>query len=158
MEPFLGDGFILSSAFYPKYKPRRRHVSQAFFKEKLEALGGHLRGFLKSSITEWNNQIENGEKGYTTFDLSHDFEEILMRNTTKNAFGFDNSDTLIDWDYVEEGKVRTGKNKAGKAIFTNLNHLVSQMGIRMINPFETQLTVQTRATNRNCKSTRDFFE
>ena len=50
-EPLLGDGFILIPAAEPLYKPRRRHVSQAFYREKLEALGQHLKGFLNDSIT-----------------------------------------------------------------------------------------------------------
>ena len=72
--PYLGDGFILSSAFYPKYKPRRKHVSRAFHKEKLEVLSGHLKGFLKSSITEWYNEIDASKEGMTTIDVSNDFE------------------------------------------------------------------------------------
>lgn len=97
-EPLLGDGFILVPAENKLYKPRRKHVSQAFFREKLEALGGHLRGFLVSSITKWFEEMEkNG--GSTQMELSTDFEEILLRNTTMNVFGKDISDTKIGYEF-----------------------------------------------------------
>jgi hypothetical protein len=54
----MGDGFIFSSAYAPDYKPRRKHVSQAFYREKLEALGEHLKHFLYDTISKWLANIE----------------------------------------------------------------------------------------------------
>jgi hypothetical protein len=147
MEPFLGDGFILASNFYPKYKPRRKHVSQAFYREKLEALGTHLKSFLTISINSWNDKIDKSLNGSTTIEISGDFEEILMKNTTKNVFSKDISDTLIDWDSYESGKLTKTQMKVGKAIFAIFNKLLLQTGTRTLNPFQTQFTPLERSMN-----------
>ena len=115
-EPLLGDGFILIPAAEPLYKPRRRHVSQAFYREKLEALGQHLKGFLNDSITKWMSEMDN-EDGSTQIDLANDFEEILMRNTTKNVFGKDISDTKIKFEFQEPDGIRYGKLPMARSVF-----------------------------------------
>ena len=124
-EPFLGDGFILIPASEPNYKPRRRHVSQAFFREKLEALGEHLKSFMNSSVNQWYSEIEKSSDGTTKIDLAHDFEEILMRNTTKNVFGVDISDTKLSFEFLEKGGIREDKITVGKAIFQNFSSLIN---------------------------------
>ena len=83
-----------------------------------------MRGFLKSSITEWYKQIDNSDQKSTTIDLSNDFETIFIRNSFRNTFGEDISDTLIDWDFCENCIIRKGQMKLGKAVFTNMNNLI----------------------------------
>ena len=96
--------------------------------------------------------------GSTTIEISGDFEEILMKNTTKNVFSKDISDTLIDWDSYENGKLTKTQMKVGKAIFAIFNKLLLQTGTRTLNPFMTQFTPLERSMNQNCKYLHGFFQ
>ena len=59
----------------------------------------------------------NNEDGSTQIDLANDFEEILMRNTTKNVFGKDISDTKIKFEFQEPDGIRYGKLPMARSVF-----------------------------------------
>jgi hypothetical protein len=91
-------------------------------------------------------------------EISGDFEEILIRNSTKNIFGKDLSDEIIEWEHIDDDeKVTKGKMNIGKAIFSNMNSLITQFGPRSLMPSSLSLSAPVRATDRNSERIRDFF-
>ena len=89
----MGDGLIFSPAKDPLYKPRRKHISQAFYKEKLAALVGHLKKYTIRYSEKWLDEIENSSQGYKDFDLSERTEDILIENAFLNVVGEELADT-----------------------------------------------------------------
>ena len=91
-------------------------------------------------------------------EISRDFEEILIRNSTKNIFGKDLSDEIIEWEHIDDDeKVTMGEIAIKKAIFSNFNTINTQFGPRSLMPSSLSLSAPVRATDRNSKRIRDFF-
>ena len=62
-EPYLGTSIIFSPASNPMYKPRRKHIGTAFYKEKLSALTSHLQILLTDRLNKWMKILDESEDG-----------------------------------------------------------------------------------------------
>ena len=44
-----------------------------------------------------------------------------------------------------------------KAIFSNFSGIMNQVGLRMLNPFSSQITPAGKSVDKNCKNLREFL-
>jgi hypothetical protein len=65
----LGNG-ILFRPRTEKYLTKRKHISQAFYKNRNYDMQENLKRGLNKRMGEWISQIENSSEGRTTIDMA----------------------------------------------------------------------------------------
>ena len=83
------------------WKQKRKSASHVFAKERLGKMIDMLKDQLMVRIDQWLQEIQESSEGKTVIDINTVFVEIITQNILTINFGFDISDTIIDFDMRE---------------------------------------------------------
>lgn len=91
----LGNSFLFSKAD-DQWKKKRKAMSHAFYKDRLDFITEALKPIIMNKFNQWMEEIDSSTDRSTEIDISTEFEDIFSRNIIKISFGEDVSDEKFE--------------------------------------------------------------
>ena len=136
-KPLIGNSFI----FAPKgdsYNRKRKHISQAFYKNRNRDMQEHLKLILSKRIELWKSEIESSTEKRIVIDIAKEFKHIFAENIISIACGsFDAIDEMVELEVKNPDNPTeyiTKRYRLPDAIGIVNNIFVAEMAARMFNP------------------------
>lgn len=90
-EKIIGQSFIFSKND-DSWRAKRKAMSHAFYKDRLEHMLQTLKVKLMDMFVNWGNLISQSTDGFHDIDMATEFSDVLARNIIHICFGEDLSD------------------------------------------------------------------